>query len=86
MGVDVSTFSSLLTAGFAQAWYEMPIPRDDVSTHGNPRINQRSLDAAGVLKKSKVPGLVTVQREHAKPKWSSYEHAEDLEENFVDRG
>ncbi|KAG0705285.1 hypothetical protein DFH29DRAFT_907072 [Suillus ampliporus] len=80
MGVDVSTFSSLLTTGFAQAWYEMPIPRDDVSAHGNPRINQRSLDAAG------VPGLVIVQREHTKPKWSSYEHAEDLEENFVDRG
>ncbi|KAG2356575.1 hypothetical protein BDR07DRAFT_1422905, partial [Suillus spraguei] len=27
MGVDVPTFSSLLTAGFAQAWYETPIPR-----------------------------------------------------------
>jgi hypothetical protein len=49
MGVDVSTFSSLLTAGFAQDWYETPIPRDDVSVHGNPRIHQRSLDAAGVL-------------------------------------
>ncbi|KAG2342379.1 hypothetical protein BDR05DRAFT_976528 [Suillus weaverae] len=49
MGVNVSTFSSLLTTGFAQAWYETPIPCDDVSTHGNPRTNQRSLDAAGVL-------------------------------------
>ncbi|KAG2336009.1 hypothetical protein BDR05DRAFT_978872 [Suillus weaverae] len=49
MGVDVSTFSSLLTTGFAQAWHETPIPRDDVSTHGNPRTNQCSLDAAGVL-------------------------------------
>ncbi|KAG2359391.1 hypothetical protein BDR07DRAFT_1611380 [Suillus spraguei] len=27
MGVDVPTFSSLLTAGFAQAWYETPIPQ-----------------------------------------------------------
>ncbi|KAG1885953.1 hypothetical protein F4604DRAFT_1917639 [Suillus subluteus] len=49
MGVDVPTFSSLLAAGFAQAWFETPIPRDDVSVHGNPRINQRSLDAAGAL-------------------------------------
>ncbi|KAG2343750.1 hypothetical protein BDR05DRAFT_975791 [Suillus weaverae] len=49
MGVDVSTFSSLLTTDFAQAWYKTLIPRDDVSTHGNPRTNQRSLDAAEVL-------------------------------------
>lgn len=49
MGVDVSTFSSLLTTGFAQCWYETPIPRDDVRAHGNPRMNQRSLDAAGAL-------------------------------------
>ncbi|KAG2356386.1 hypothetical protein BDR07DRAFT_1613096, partial [Suillus spraguei] len=49
MGVDVPTFSSLLTAGFAQAWYETPIPREDVSAHGTPRIDKRSLDAAGAL-------------------------------------
>jgi hypothetical protein len=49
MGVDVPTLSSLLTAGFAQAWYETPIPREDVSAHGTPRIDKRSLDAAGAL-------------------------------------
>ncbi|KAG2360652.1 hypothetical protein BDR07DRAFT_1411952 [Suillus spraguei] len=49
MGVDVSTFSLLLTAGFAQAWYETPIPREDVSAHGTSRIDKRSLDAAGAL-------------------------------------
>ncbi|KAG2746075.1 hypothetical protein P692DRAFT_201868064 [Suillus brevipes Sb2] len=49
MGVDVSTFSSLLTAGFAKDWYKTPIPRDDVSVHGNLWIHQRSLDAAAVL-------------------------------------
>ncbi|KAG2363121.1 hypothetical protein BDR07DRAFT_1405295 [Suillus spraguei] len=49
MGIDVPTFSSLLTAGFAQAWYETPIPREDVSAHGTPRIGKCSLDAAGAL-------------------------------------
>ncbi|KAG2067739.1 hypothetical protein BDR04DRAFT_994166, partial [Suillus decipiens] len=49
MGVDVPTFSSLLTAGFAQAWYETPIPCKDVSAHGTPRIDKCSLDAAGAL-------------------------------------
>ncbi|KAG2363048.1 hypothetical protein BDR07DRAFT_1405498 [Suillus spraguei] len=49
MGVDVSTFSLLLTAGFAQAWYETPIPREDVSAHETSRIDKRSLDAAGAL-------------------------------------
>ncbi|KAG2031841.1 hypothetical protein BDR03DRAFT_936193 [Suillus americanus] len=50
MGVDVSTFSSLHTTGFAQCWYETPeVPHNDVSVHGNPWPNQRSLDAAGAL-------------------------------------
>ncbi|KAG2074923.1 hypothetical protein BDR04DRAFT_1007055 [Suillus decipiens] len=49
MGVDVPTFSSLLTAGFVQAWYETPIPHEDVSVHRTPRIDKCSLDAAGPL-------------------------------------
>lgn len=49
MGVDMSTFSSLLTVGFVQDWYETPTPYDDVSMHGNLWIHQHSLDAVGVL-------------------------------------
>ncbi|KAG2353241.1 hypothetical protein BDR07DRAFT_1433965 [Suillus spraguei] len=49
MGVDVSTFSLLLTAGFVQAWYETPIPHEDVSAHETSRIDKCSLDAAGAL-------------------------------------
>ncbi|KAG2134547.1 uncharacterized protein EDB93DRAFT_1242629 [Suillus bovinus] len=41
MGVDVSTFSLLLTTGFAQYWYETPVPCYDP--------NQCSLNAAGAL-------------------------------------
>jgi hypothetical protein len=26
MGINVDTFASLLTSGFAQRWYEMPVP------------------------------------------------------------
>ncbi|KIK32391.1 hypothetical protein CY34DRAFT_19081 [Suillus luteus UH-Slu-Lm8-n1] len=49
MGIDVDTFASLLTSGFAQRWYEMPVPRNDVNQGGDPRIERRSLDAAGAL-------------------------------------
>lgn len=49
MGFDVETFGHILTSGFAAAWYQMPIPRDDTSTHGDPRPQRRSLDAAGAL-------------------------------------
>jgi hypothetical protein len=31
MGIDVDTFASLLTSGFAQRWYETPVPRNDVN-------------------------------------------------------
>lgn len=50
MGIDVTTFASLLTTGFAQLWYETPILRDDVNAHGNTRSERRSLDAAGALR------------------------------------
>jgi hypothetical protein len=49
MGIDVTTFTSLLTTGFAQRWSETPIPREDVNVGGNTRIKRRSLDAAGAL-------------------------------------
>lgn len=49
MGVDMSTFSSLLTVGFVQDWYKTPTPYDDVFMHGNLQIHQHSLDAAEVL-------------------------------------
>ncbi|KAG2747612.1 hypothetical protein P692DRAFT_201840533 [Suillus brevipes Sb2] len=41
MGIDVDTFASLLTSGFAQRWYETP--------GGDPRIERGSLDAVGAL-------------------------------------
>ncbi|KAG1729879.1 uncharacterized protein EDB91DRAFT_1252921 [Suillus paluster] len=49
MGIDVTTFTLLLTTGFAQLWYETPILRDDVNAHGNTHIEWCSLDAAGAL-------------------------------------
>lgn len=49
MGIDVDTFASLLTSGFAQRWYETPVPRNDVNQGGDPHIERRSLNAAGAL-------------------------------------
>jgi hypothetical protein len=49
MGIDVTTFASLLTTGFAQCWSETPIPREDVNVGGNIRIEWHLLDAAGAL-------------------------------------
>ena len=49
MGFDVATFHYILDSGFAARWNSTPIPRADVSRHGQPRIGGRSLDAAGAL-------------------------------------
>ena len=49
MGFDVVTFELILSAGFAQKFYETPIPRDNVNTMGVSRPGRRSLDAAGIL-------------------------------------
>jgi hypothetical protein len=49
MGFDVATFHYILDSGFAARWNSTPIPRADVSRHGQPRIGSRSLDAAGAL-------------------------------------
>jgi hypothetical protein len=49
MGFDVRTFGFILTSGFASQWYETTVARSDVSPHGNPRPNRRSLDAGGAL-------------------------------------
>lgn len=49
MGFDVETFEGILSAGFAQKYYETPIPRDDVASTGSSRPGRRSLDAAGAL-------------------------------------
>jgi hypothetical protein len=49
MGVDVATFEYLLNHGFTAAWNSTPIPRNDVLLNGVPRIDRRSLDAAGAL-------------------------------------
>lgn len=48
MGIDVQTFRLLLD-GFAPRWNSIPIPRDDVSSTGHPRLGRRSLDGAGAL-------------------------------------
>ncbi|KAJ7207521.1 hypothetical protein GGX14DRAFT_635380 [Mycena pura] len=49
MGFDVATFDAILGAGFAEAWYTTPIPRDDTSNNSHARPHGRSLDAAGAL-------------------------------------
>jgi hypothetical protein len=49
MGIDVTTFEYILGAGFAHTWDTNPIPRNDVESTGVPRIDRRSLDAAGAL-------------------------------------
>lgn len=49
MGVDTSTFHSILAAGFGHLWYTLPILRTDTHTTGHPRAGRRSLDAEGGL-------------------------------------
>lgn len=49
MGFDVKTFHYILDSGFAELWNTTPIPREDVSQAGHPRLASRSLDAAGGL-------------------------------------
>ncbi|KAJ7784223.1 hypothetical protein B0H16DRAFT_1295971, partial [Mycena metata] len=49
MGFDVATFASIVDAGFGVTWAATPIPRNDVSAAGKPRLGARSLDGAGAL-------------------------------------
>jgi hypothetical protein len=49
MGVDVATFHSILERGFAELWNSTPTTREDVRSHGAPRLQKRSLDAPGGL-------------------------------------
>ena len=49
MGVDTSTFHTILGAGFERLWYTRPIPRPDAHPTIQPRGKRRSLDAAGGL-------------------------------------
>lgn len=49
MGINTSTFDTILKAGFEQLWYIQPIPRPDARTAIHPRAGGRSLDAAGGL-------------------------------------
>jgi hypothetical protein len=49
MSFDVQTFHYILEAGFAIQWCTNPIPRGDVSSAAEPRINWRSLDPSGAL-------------------------------------
>ena len=49
MGIDTSTFNTILEAGFGRLWYIQPIPRPDKRTDIYPRAERRSLDAAGGL-------------------------------------
>jgi hypothetical protein len=49
MGSDWSTFDAILDTGFSEIWCHFVIPRNDVSSHGAPRVHRRSLDADGAL-------------------------------------
>jgi hypothetical protein len=49
MGLDMQTFHLLLESGFQDAWETRPIPRADANFRGRPRLQARSLDAAGAL-------------------------------------
>ncbi|KAH9021608.1 hypothetical protein EDB84DRAFT_527642 [Lactarius hengduanensis] len=49
MGLDLQTFRLLLESGFQDAWETRPIPRPDADSHGRPRLQARSLNAAGAL-------------------------------------
>jgi hypothetical protein len=49
MGIDTSTFRTILEAGFRSMWYTLPITHPDTRTAGQPRAGRRSLDAEGGL-------------------------------------
>ena len=49
MGFDVETFELIVRSGFGTLWLSRPIPRTDVSIHGEPRPGGRFLDAWGAL-------------------------------------
>jgi hypothetical protein len=51
MGFNVATFRLLLEGPgrFGERWESTPIPRNDVSVLGAPRLTSRSLDGAGAL-------------------------------------
>ena len=49
MGLDVRTFHLLLESGFRESWETQPIVRADANSRGRPRLQARSLDAAGSL-------------------------------------
>ncbi|KAH9166199.1 hypothetical protein EDB89DRAFT_1857649, partial [Lactarius sanguifluus] len=49
MGLDLQTFRLLLESRFQEAWETHPIPRPDANSHGWPRLNACSLNAAGTL-------------------------------------
>ncbi|KAI0259018.1 hypothetical protein BC834DRAFT_974603 [Gloeopeniophorella convolvens] len=49
MGLNCTTFDLILENGFSVAWNTTPIPRSDTSSHGQPHLGARSLDAAGAL-------------------------------------
>ena len=49
MGINTSTFHTILTAGFGRLWYTFPIPCPDTQTAGNPCAWKRSLDVEGGL-------------------------------------
>ncbi|EDQ98024.1 uncharacterized protein LACBIDRAFT_316314 [Laccaria bicolor S238N-H82] len=49
MGIDVTTFTYILDSGFTEHWNATPIPRADCPGTAVPRLNSRSLDAAGAL-------------------------------------
>lgn len=49
MGVNTSTFYTILTAGFGQLWYTLPIFCPNTQATENPHVWKRSLDAEGGL-------------------------------------
>ena len=49
MGVNVSTFNTILKAGFEHLWNTHSIPRPDKPPTAHPRAGRRSLDSAGGL-------------------------------------
>ncbi|KAJ7732428.1 hypothetical protein B0H16DRAFT_1279072, partial [Mycena metata] len=49
MGFDITTFASIVDAGFGATWAATPIPRNDVLAAGKPHLGARSLDGAGAL-------------------------------------
>jgi len=48
MGFNIAVFNTILEVGFEEQW-NTTIPWHDVSMTATPRMNQRSLDAAGAL-------------------------------------